>query len=77
MKYYLIVYDQATGLLIEFREFEQQDRAAALEARFKLEQDRLNQPSVEVVVLGGESRADLERTHARYFKSITEMATGG
>ena len=31
-------------------------------------------PDAEVVVLGADSRSDLEKTHARYFKNLRELA---
>jgi hypothetical protein len=32
---------------------------------------------MEVVLLGAESRAALEKTHSRYFKSAAELAASG
>jgi hypothetical protein len=69
---YLIVFDRAHGRISHFEEFD--DRATALHARFAAERRHMGDPNVEVVVLGADSVADLHRTHARYFKTLGELA---
>lgn len=72
MNYYLLVYDQRSGAL-DVEDFA--DAAdAALERRFELERQLRGKPEKEVVVLSAESRDALERTHARYFKNLRELA---
>lgn len=72
MSYFLLVYDRSTGAL-ELTEFgeDQGDRASS--ARFERELAERGHPQVEVVLLQSPSRAALERTHARYFKSVSEL----
>lgn len=77
MRYFLVVYDRSRGRRRELIEFAADERARALEERARRERDALEQPEVEVVLLAAESRADLERTHGRYFKSVEELAKAG
>ena len=76
MSQFLLVYDQAAGRVMELREFPDAERSQALEARFQIERELSGRDDVEVIVLGANSREDLEQTHARYFQSIGELATG-
>jgi hypothetical protein len=46
------------------------------EERFDGELAEGDRPEVEVVLLWAESRAALEKTHARYFHSVEELAAG-
>jgi hypothetical protein len=76
MRYFLLVYDRAHGkLLDDLREYPASERHQALQERFRQELAYRNQPDVEVVVLGAESREALKRTHSRYFKTIGELAS--
>jgi hypothetical protein len=74
---YLIVYDQRDGRIDILEEFSDVERDAALNRRFELELKHRSDPLIEVVVLGAASRDDLMATHARYFKSVSELAEGG
>jgi hypothetical protein len=76
LSYFLIVYDQAAGAVRDLIEYPEHLRGTALDRRFELEHEFRHDPSVEIVVLGAETRADLESTHSRYFKSIRELAEG-
>ena len=76
MSYYLVVYDRSTGD-VEVEKFADEERDLALRRRFVHERQQRNRPEVEVVVLGSESREALERTHARYFKTVQELAKTG
>ncbi len=73
MRYFLLVYDRRERNLRECKEFGPAEREKALEERFGREVDLQSAQDVEVVVIGAESRAVLETTHARYFRSIGEM----
>ena len=75
VRHFLIVYDRRTGHLRELKEFAGGERARALQERFSRERELMNDPHIEVVLLAAESRADAERTHGRYFKSIAEIAS--
>lgn len=72
MKYFLVVYNRLRGGIVgEIEEFA--DQTKALHARFATEVEHGHDPNIEVVVLGARTREDLESTHARYFKSVTEL----
>jgi hypothetical protein len=74
MRYFLLVYDRRLGRLIDEVEFD--DEKDALSSRFARERaERATPDDVEIVVLGAQSRSALERTHARYFKSPSELLT--
>lgn len=75
MKYFLLVYDRRSGLVGPVKEFPGSAAAEALERRFEMERVYRDQPDIEVVVLSARSTQDLLRTHARYFKSVQELAT--
>jgi len=45
------------------------DEQGALSERFRREFSTRNRAGIEIVVLGAESRQDLQRTHSRYFKT--------
>jgi hypothetical protein len=70
VRHFLLVYDRAAGKLVDCREFD--DYSDALATRFELERGKAN--AGEIVVLSAESRENLERTHARYFKSASQLA---
>jgi hypothetical protein len=71
MKHFLLVYDREEGRLVD-DPVEFNDYSDALNERFKRE--RTKPPNHEIVVLSSSSRANLEKTHARYFKSVSELA---
>lgn len=74
MSQFLVVYDRAAGDIIELTEWSDADREMALDSRFELERKYSDRPEIEVVVLGAQSRTDLERTHGRYFKTVAQLA---
>jgi hypothetical protein len=76
MRQFLLVYDQLAGKLLEMREFSEAERSFALEERFRVEREFAMRSQVEVILLGANSREDLEKTHARYFRSVGELAAG-
>ena len=73
MNYFLLIYNQRSGDL-EVEEFAQA-ADAALDRRFELERENRDRPEVEVVVLSAQSLEALERTHARYFKNVRQLAS--
>lgn len=76
MRYFLVVYNRNSGA-VEVKGFTAGQREQALEERFDRELAERYRPEMEVVLLGAESRAALEKTHARYFKSAAELAASG
>lgn len=70
LKHFVVVFDRRVGTLRRLSEYP--DSMTAMSERFRLEAER--DPAVEIVVLSARSRAELVRTHARYFKSLTDIA---
>jgi hypothetical protein len=71
MVQFVVAYDRASGDA-DVQEFEGVDAAErALEARFEAE--RSAGPSVEIATLTARSRAELEITHSRYFRSASDI----
>ena len=73
MTQYLVRYRRSAGELLEFQDLGA-DRTAAMERRFEEERAYKDDSDIEVVVLTASSREELLRTHARYFKSVPELA---
>ena len=76
MTHFLLVYDLAEGRLVSVEPFGEQDRARALDRRFELEREHADDQNLEVIVLSAPSLEALQATHARYFKSVQELASG-
>ncbi len=75
MSLFLLVYDQLSGALGDIEVFEDSDSERALARRFALEQEHLGTPAIEVIVLSAADRESLMRTHSRYFKGVSELAS--
>jgi hypothetical protein len=74
VKLFLVTYDRHRSRLLDrVREFD--DRSEAYRALHDAEEAHRGDENVEVVLLGGESEADLHRTHSRYWKSVSELAS--
>jgi hypothetical protein len=69
---FLIVYNQLTGE-VKLREYGDDAREAVLERRSALELEHRLDPHIEVVLLSARSEEVLQRTHARYFKTVREL----
>lgn len=71
---FLIVYDTKSGSLLRGEEFEEEARNEAmgsLRAAQEMFIDSLDH--IEIALFEADSRATLEHTHSRYFKSLTEL----
>jgi hypothetical protein len=77
VRYFLLVYDQLKGKILELQEFQAHERLAALQARFEREVKTLGQAHLEVILLGAESAESLKKTHARYFQSPSQIIGSG
>lgn len=67
LRYWLLVYNPGEQRLVDEQEFT--DRAQAEVAYSRLEaQHRVLGDECQVVLLGAQSRASLERTHPHYFR---------
>jgi hypothetical protein len=73
--HYLVRYRRSTGDLLQFEDLGL-DRAIAMDRRLVEERAQKDDSDVEVVLLTATSREALIRTHARYFKSVPELAAG-
>ena len=71
---FLLVYRRSTGIVV-LREVFRDDEAKALARRFELEAKEKDDPDVEIVLLTADSEEALRRTHSRYFKTTTELAS--
>ena len=69
---FLIQYNRRSGAMT-LREFPGATGSAAIHERLRLEATA--GPDEEIVVITANSRADLERTHSRYFKSASQMVS--
>ncbi len=74
MSYFLVVYNQLSGQLLELTRYEAGKRDEALGARFARELMERDHRHIEVVLLGAASEDALRRTHARYFHTAAEIA---
>lgn len=77
MAFFLLVYDQHAGKLLQMTEYADADRDAALEMRFDLERQHRLEPNLEIVLLGARDADTLRLTHARYFKTVGELIANG
>ena len=74
LEHYLVVFDRTTGEA-ELRAFP--TSSEAMRARFEAERRHYHDGRFEVVVLTGESKESLRRSHARYFEPLSSMARRG
>jgi len=73
MKQFLLVYRRSTGQLLRIEELGEK-HLLAMTRRIENESIHKDDPDVEVVLLGSSSLEALKRTHARYFKSVRDLA---
>jgi hypothetical protein len=72
MRNFLVVYNRRTGVST-VQEFPEGRGREAIRERFTQERLHRDDPDIEVVVLGSASKAELLKTHSRYFRSATEI----
>lgn len=70
---FLIEYRRSTGQLLSCEDLGS-DRPIAMAKRVEKEREHNADQDVEVVLLTASSAHELRRTHARYFKSVPELA---
>jgi hypothetical protein len=75
MRNFLVVYNRRTGANC-VREFGPGRGREAIRARFQAERANQGNSDIEVVVLASGSRAELMKTHSRYFQSAREIVSG-
>lgn len=72
---FLLQYDREKGRLVTFETFDEGDRQSAQDARLNLEVKLLRAGiQHEVVLLEAPDREALQRTHRRYFATLSELA---
>jgi hypothetical protein len=71
---FLVVYDTKAAKLLDIREYHENSRSQATED-FRAREEALlaDLDYIGIGLFEGESRATLERTHSRYFKSLAEL----
>jgi hypothetical protein len=75
---FLVVYDTKLAELRAIKEYDESTRAEAMES-LRVTQEELigDLDHVEVALFEAPSLATLKQTHSRYFKTLTELTTGG
>ena len=73
LKHFLVVYRRSTAELQDCQDLGL-DRHLALQARFEREQVERHDADIEVVLLSASSKAELEKTHARYFRNSKQLS---
>ena len=73
---FIIVYGRSKMQLLTLRQFANEAGEEARAEKLALELEFANQPDVEVAFFQSDSLDTLQRTHGRYFQSISELATG-
>jgi hypothetical protein len=73
MNYFLVTYNRRTGQH-DVKQFGM-ERVNALRARFALEREHHGNPDIEIVVLGSDSLQTLEKTHPRYFRTLSDLTS--
>lgn len=73
MSHFLIVYRRSTGER-ESTDDLGSDRAEALKVLFEREERERGDSDLEVILLSAPSPDALKTTHARYFKTVGELA---
>lgn len=77
MAFFLLVYEQNAGRLMQMTRYPDAEQEAAMAARFALELKHRLEPNIEVVLLGARDEETLRETHARYFKTVGELIANG
>jgi hypothetical protein len=78
MKIFLLVYEPATGRLLQFKLYDEASRGLAQADRLRIEKNNAQAGLTrEVVVLEAVNEEALRATHGRYFKSASELAALG
>lgn len=72
VKHFLLVFDRRQGRRLSLTPYD--DAILALQQRFRAEHIHAENPDIEVIVLTAETKADLQRTHSRYFETLSSLA---
>ncbi len=66
IRHFLVIYDVAVGQAV-VEEYE--DYATALDAYESIEKKHFGREDLDIVLLGADSRATIEKTHSSYFQT--------
>jgi hypothetical protein len=66
IRHFLVIYDVAAGKAVVH---EYDDYAAALAAYESIEKKNFGRDDLDIVLLGADSRATIEKTHSSYFRT--------
>jgi hypothetical protein len=69
IRHFLVVYDiaAANAAVTEFSDYDE-----ALAAYEALEKENFGRDDLDIVLLGADSRATIEKTHSSYFRTIDD-----
>ena len=70
---FLIAYDRSKGEVIEEKIYDNAEIEHANADRLRQEIRHSPDSGIEIVILQSDSREELERTHARYFKTVRQL----
>lgn len=71
---FLLIYDASTSTLAGIKEYPESGRAQAMNDLRAAQEEHLDDlERIEIALFEAPSRATLERTHSRYFKSFGEL----
>lgn len=74
MARFLLVYDRRRRTILREEEFADDELKRAVNERLAEEIAHKADPNLEVILLEADSRDTLLITHARYFKTVAEIA---
>ena len=73
IQHFLLVYDHAQGRLVDTIEFGS-DYGAAIKRYDQIETEYMDQPQMDVVLVGSDSLETIKITHRNYFDETRTMA---
>lgn len=74
MARFLLVYDRSRRTILLEETYAEDELKRAVNDRLAAEIAHKADPNIEVVLLEADSRETLLTTHARYFKTVSEIA---
>lgn len=74
MARFLLVYDRSRRTILREEEYADDELKRAVNERLAEEIAHKADPNIEVILLEADARETLLETHARYFKTVAEIA---
>jgi hypothetical protein len=72
-RFFVLAYERSLGRLLELHEFDQE--RSAFSRRMELDLKYRPDADVEVSLLSAQTLEELKKTHSRYFRTLSEMAS--